>query len=90
MAKHPKSQNLSTSPSTGRPRRRWLWATYGVGIGASILVLMWEDVVASGGAQALVWGEWRWGISASLALGKSVIWPLYWLARAFGIEAGGA
>lgn len=70
-------------------RRRWMRGLYATGVVASVLVLMWEDIVASGGADALDWSEWRWGISAILALCKSVVWPLYWLARAFGIEAGG-
>lgn len=63
---------------------------YNAGVVASTLALLWEDVVASGGMEALEWSEWRWGVSTILALCKSVVWPLYWLARAFGIEAGGA
>jgi len=73
-------------------KRRFTSAAYGVGFAASMLALIWEDVVASGltnGADgALAWDHWRWGVSVILALGKSIVWPLYWLARAFGIEAG--
>ncbi len=71
-------------------RRRWIRTIYNAGVVASTLALLWEDVVASGGMEALAWSEWRWGVSTILALCKSVVWPLYWLARAFGIEAGGA
>ncbi|MEP0070910.1 hypothetical protein [Pyruvatibacter sp.] len=70
--------------------RRLVPTAYVIGLVASMMALMWEDVVASGGADALDWSGERWGVSTILALGKSVVWPLYWLARAFGIEAGGA
>lgn len=73
-------------------KRRLTRAVYGVGFAASMLALIWEDVVASGIANgpdsAWTWDHWRWGVSVILALGKSIVWPLYWLARAFGIEAG--
>lgn len=77
------------TPAPQRARRRLMPAIYGIGLIASMMALMWEDVVASGGADALDWSGERWGVSTILALGKSVVWPLYWLARAFGIEAGG-
>ena len=77
------------APASRRARRRLMPAIYGTGLIASMMALMWEDVVASGGADALDWSAERWGVSTLLALGKSVVWPLYWLARAFGIDAGG-
>ncbi|GAB5504192.1 NYN domain-containing protein [Pyruvatibacter sp.] len=73
-----------------RTRRRLMPVMYSTGVIASMMALMWEDVVASGGTDALDWPAERWGVSTLLALGKSVVWPLYWLARAFGIDAGGA
>jgi len=84
----------TNTPTVTRPplRRRITRAAYGVGFAASMLALIWEDVVASGLANgpdsALTWDHWRWGVSVILAVGKSIVWPLYWLARAFGIEAG--
>ncbi|GAA6154666.1 hypothetical protein NBRC116588_01390 [Pyruvatibacter sp. HU-CL02332] len=78
------------APPPRRARRRLMPAIYSIGLIASMMALMWEDVVASGGADALDWPAERWGVSTLLALGKSVVWPLYWLARAFGIDAGGA
>ncbi len=68
--------------------RKLLQAIYGAGVATSLLALIWENVVAAGGQQALDWDKWRWGISVVLALGKSLVWPLYWLARALGIDAG--
>lgn len=71
------------------PRPRPLRALYGVGFAGSVMALVWEDVVAAGGHAALAWDSWRWGVSLALAAAKSLLWPLYWLARALGIEAGG-
>lgn len=84
------SSAKAQAPAPRRARRRLMPAIYSTGVIASMMALMWEDVVASGGADALNWSGDRWGVAALLALGKSVVWPLYWLARAFGIDAGGA
>ncbi|MEO0961355.1 MAG: hypothetical protein AAFY01_02920, partial [Pseudomonadota bacterium] len=86
----PSPPTTPQAPVARRARRRLMPLIYSTGIIASMLALMWEDVVASGGADALDWSAERWGVSTLLALGKSLVWPLYWLARAFGIEAGGA
>ncbi|MGD1935850.1 MAG: hypothetical protein ACFB0Z_15355 [Candidatus Phaeomarinobacter sp.] len=81
----PQANASATAPPA---KRRLMRAVYGVGFVASMMALIWEDVVLGGGTQALDWDGWRWGVSTALALGKSIVWPLYWLARAFGIEAG--
>jgi len=81
---------IPTPAPPPRPRRlRPLRALYGVGFTGSVMALVWEDVVAVGGTAALTWDQWRWGISLLLAAAKSIVWPLYWLGRALGIEAGG-
>ncbi|GGD09332.1 hypothetical protein GCM10011587_11520 [Pyruvatibacter mobilis] len=77
------------APALRLPRLRPLRALYGVGFAGSVMALVWEDVVAAGGHAALAWDSWRWGVSLALAAAKSLLWPLYWLARALGIEAGG-
>lgn len=76
-------------PLAHKLRSRPLRALYGMGLTASLMALVWEDIVQVGGNAALAWDAWRWGVSIALALSKSIVWPLYWLARLFGIEAGG-
>ena len=80
----------ASAPAPEKPavRPHLMRAVYGTGLTASMMALVWEDIVLNGGTDALAWDGWRWGVSVALALGKSIMWPLYWLARAFGIEAG--
>jgi|GEM_PF-4150009 len=84
----PAPDPVSAPQPKGRPGIR-LRLAYWIGFATTSLALVWEDVVTAGGFDvAQSWDTWRWGVSAFLALCKSLVWPLYWPARAFGIEAG--
>ncbi len=80
----------AVTPPAPAPKRRPrpLRAVYGVGVAATVMALVWEDVVATGLDAAMEWDRWRWAVSVMLATAKALVWPFYWLARAFGIEAG--
>ncbi|MEQ8745483.1 hypothetical protein [Pyruvatibacter sp.] len=65
-----------------------LEALYAVGFSASVLALVWQDMVTDSSALPATWDSPRWGVALLIALGKALVWPLYWLARVLGIDTG--